>query len=860
MKKLYLVDVSSLFFRAFYAIPYMKTKQGLPTNALYGFLSMSLKLLRDVKPDYMVYCQDRKEPSFRRDLYKEYKANRSEMPEDLVPQMPYIQQLTDIMGIPNINKLGYEADDVIGSLTKFGKSQGLEVVIVSGDKDFAQLIDDNVSMYDTMKNVKYNVQGAIDKWGVGPEQFIDYLALIGDSSDNIPGVKGIGPKGAQKLLSQFKTLDGIYENIEQVSAKAMKAKLIENKEMAYLSKKLVTIVDDLDLIKNTEGLKLQPVDREGLHGLLTDLEFKSFEKKFFVNNNGLNHTGEKTPESDVNIPVSETKTEVQVEVKKSNPELSKGVKKWSISDFQKNIEPYSELWAIESERGLIFNYKKEIITLDDDPQGLGEVLGKKYVKWKGFDLKSTWRSLNVSNPIAAWDQMLAAYIIKPKNVGDFSKVYEQFTGGVVPDLANEEQLVKCHLTLAHELQVKIEQVNGLSVLNDIELPLVPVLYNMEKSGVSVDSPELERQSKELKYELEQLEIEIHNLAGEPFNIASPKQLASILFEKLKLPPGKKTKTGFSTNSDVLQKLALENPICEYILSFRENAKLKSTYVDSLTKLVNPSTGKVHTTFKQAVTTTGRLSSINPNLQNIPIRTEKGRLVRKAFIASRGCKLLSLDYSQIELRVLAHITGDRGLIEAFERGQDVHASTASEIYSVRLEDVTPEQRRHAKAVNFGIAYGQGVYGLAETLKISRSEAKDIIERYFKKFSKVKDYMKTVVGEAKEKGYVEMLSGRRRYLDELQSKNAMIRSFGERAAINAPMQGTASDIVKMAMIQVSESVGAPMVLQVHDELLFDLPEADLSQTAEEVKKIMEGAMKLNVPLVANVGFGDNWLEAH
>lgn len=866
MKKLYVVDVSSMFFRAFYAIPPLTNEEGMPTNALYGFLSMTIKLLRDVKPDYLVFCFDRKEPSFRLELYEDYKANRSEMPEDLVPQVPYVRKLTEALGIKAMDLEKYEADDLIGSLVCFAREHRMEAVIVSGDKDFAQMVGPHVTMYDTMKEIVYDEQGVVEKWGVTPAQMIDYLAIVGDSSDNIPGVKGIGPKGAQKLLAEYKTLDGIYKNIDKISAKAMKEKLITFKDMAYLSQKLVTIVCDLKLAVEPEELTLKPIDKDILQPLLHHLGFKSFEKNLMGGNllAPQSQFKDKMPK-----PASKGKKSTdgeaedvdKAEVPKANVNVD-GLEEveWSLAELKKNVEPYTELWAILYERGLYFYAGDVLFRVSATPQEIGAVLSSKKMLWKGFDLKEIWKFLEIKDAQAAWDQMLAAYVVRAGAIEDFASIYQAYTNTQIPDLASSAQMLKCHLELEGILKKKVKAQNGEKVLNEIELPLVPVLYAMEECGVRIDTKSLAEQSTSLAKDIARLEKDIFKEAGEPFNIASPKQLGQVLFEKLKLPVGKRTKTGYSTDSDVLEGLKSEHKIAEMIIEYRELAKLKSTYVDALPQLINPKTGKLHTNLRQALTTTGRLSSFNPNLQNIPIRTERGRLVRKAFIADPGKVLLSADYSQIELRILAHITEDPGLMKAFQEDLDIHTATAAEIFGVKLQDVDANLRRTAKAVNFGIAYGQGAFGLAETLGIPRGEASDIIAKYFLRFAKVKQFMEDIVEQAKQQGYVETMFGRRRYLDEFKSKNMNVRKFGERAAINAPIQGSASDLVKLAMIKLHGEITIPMLLQVHDELLFECDKEDAEENIEIIKPIMENVIKMKVPLKVNVGAGHSWEDAH
>ncbi|MGE0762543.1 MAG: DNA polymerase I [Bdellovibrionales bacterium] len=866
MKKLYLVDVSTMFFRAFFALPPLSNDKGMPTNALYGFLSMTIKLLRDIKPDYIVFCFDTKEPSFRLQIYPEYKANRDEMPEDLIPQIPYVRKISETLGVPILEKPGFEADDLIGTLAKQGEAQGLEVVIVSGDKDFAQLINQKTIMYDTMKEIRYNPEGVMAKWGVKPEQFIDYLALVGDSSDNVPGVRGIGPKGAQKLLNEYKTLDGVYENLDKITGKAMKNNLIEGKDNAYLSRTLVTIKTDVPLDIKIDQMKLSQVNRDHLRELLLELGFKTFAKNLTDLDGATDFKGGEGKPSDERAAEFKPRA-VAAKSEKKSPAVAVPAAigpinetRQSLEELEKFIPAYAEVWGLLDERGFYLGYQQQLLMVDAPAEALGEVLGRKQIQWHGFDLKAVWHYLKIKEPQLVWDSMLAAYVLRAGSIDNFAEVHAHYLNKSLPDLMTPEQFYRSQLEVATVLKEQLAAKNGEKVLAEIELPLEPVLYAMERHGIRLDLEELARQAKGLEADIAVLEKKIFAQAGNTFNIASPKQLAQVLFGQLKLTPGKKTKTGFSTDSDVLEKLKAEHPIAELLLEYRELTKLKSTYVDALPVLIHQDTKCLHTHFNQANTTTGRLSSQNPNLQNIPIRTERGRLVRKAFVAAPGHQLISADYSQIELRILAHITEDEALIRAFADDIDIHAATASEIYGVSLKDVTPDLRRHAKAVNFGIAYGQGAFGLADTLGIGRQEASDIIGRYFNRFKRVRQYMEDIVTTAQKQGYVETIFGRRRYLDELKSKNGAIRKFGERAAINAPMQGTASDLVKLAMIKLHQDLSIPMLLQVHDELLFEAKDGDVEAELPRIRKGMENVAKLKVPLKVNIAVGPNWEDAH
>lgn len=860
MKRIYLVDVSNMFFRAFFAIPRLTNSRGMPTNALYGFVGMTIKLLREAKPDYIAYCFDRPEPSFRVELYEDYKANRDEMPDDLEPQLPYIQKITEVLGIPMLDKAGYEADDIIGTLAREAARKGIEAVIVSGDKDFAQLIDSKVTLYDTMKNVKYDAEAVKGKWGILPHQMIDYLSIVGDSSDNVPGVRGIGPKGAEKLLGQYGSLDNIYANIDKITPPGVKQKLIDGKESAYLAKKLVEIKTDLDLNCKVEDLKLKPIDKEAVKALFEELDFGSMARKLLADEGGA--------AAPASVAVDDSLAEEFTNAYRSALAESVGTPKetWQrvqmeLNEFIETLRDGDDLWAVKNERGFCFGYNKQAIQVNAELERIGEALASKNMRWHGFDVKNLWWDLRLPKAQeTAWDTMLAAYILKPKPVENFGEVYKMLTQKDLPDLLSPEDILSHEVHLQKVLQDRLVNAKGDQVFKEIELPMVPVLYAMERHGILIDVKDLQAQSRELAEDIRALEEKIHRLAGERFNIASPKQLGAVLFEKLKLPASKRTKTGYSTDSEVLSKLAREFPICDAIIEYRELTKLKSTYVDALPGLVDARDNRLHTHFQQAVTTTGRLSSTNPNLQNIPIRTERGRLVRRAFICAPGHQFLSADYSQIELRVLAEITGDKGLVEAFERDLDIHAATAAEIFNIKVEDVNADQRRMAKAVNFGLAYGQGVFGLAETLNIPRDEAKSIIDNYFRKFKNVKAYMTEVVEQAKEKGYVETLFGRRRYLDELKSSNQFQRKAGERAAINAPIQGTASDLMKKAMIEVAKRVECPMVLQVHDELLFECDENVIEEQSKLARSIMESVSTFKVPLKVNVATGKNWEDAH
>lgn len=896
-----------MFFRAFYAVRPLTSPSGVPVNAIYGFLTMAIKLIREIRPDYIAFCFDRPDPSFRKDMDERYKANRSEMPEDLVPQMPWFRKLSEGLGVACFDRKGFEADDIIGTFTRIGKGHGLDVVIVSGDKDFAQLIEPGVVLYDTMKDVKYDSALALEKWGVPPEQMIDFLSIVGDSSDNIAGVAGIGPKGAQKLLLSYKTLEDIYEHLDEIKPDGIRKKLEVSRDEAFLSKKLVTIVQDIPFDVTLESLRMGEIDRAGVSAMFDELGFKSMSKQLFgsATNAPAISTGEtlqdaaaasasadaskagdaSTAGDGSNVPVGDAdRSPLQ-----PGPFWSEA--RLEISELKIKLQalaPETEIWVVHSERGVIAGFEGSAYQLAGDPDELAQVLAGR--RLAGFDIKDFAHRYKLLSFEVAWDAKLAAYV---EHAGAIETVHELFTkylGLPLPDLASASQWLGWQFALRRTIEAKLDKLDGQKVLAEYELPLVPILYQMERKGIMVDRDLLSAYSKELGSEMETFEALIHADAGEPFNIGSPKQMGQILFAKMGLPSGKKTKTGFSTDNEVLE--AIDHPIARNILNWRELTKLKSTYVDAIPALADVE-GRVHTTFDQARAITGRLSSVNPNLQNIPIRTERGARIRKSFIARDGRKLLSADYSQIELRILAQITDDPGLVRAFEAGLDIHTATAAEVFEKPIAEVTREMRSQAKAVNFGLAYGQGAFGLADTLGISRKEATDIIGRYFTRFAKVRDYMNDTVESAKKLGYVETIFGRRRYIPEFQSGNGAVRKFGERAAINAPIQGAASDLVKKAMIDVDQAIrdfanakargGADMILQVHDELVFEIDDAELGLTGDDavsknalpkevlkrventeiaklIKHTMENAAKFKVPLVVNIGIAQNWQDAH
>ena len=831
MKTFYIIDISSFFFRSYYAIPgQMTSPSGLPTNALYGVLSMLLRLIRDHKPDYIAVGFDTKTPSFRKGIFPEYKANRVEMPEDLEKQVPELKKMIQILNIYGVERKGYEADDIIGTLARWGTDHNLKVFIVSGDKDFAQLVDKNTALLDTMKSKMYYRKDVYAKWKVYPEQMIDYLALTGDSSDNIPGIKGIGPKGAASLLGEYENLDNIYNNINKIN-KALQKKLQSGKEDGLLSKKLVTIVRDLKIDCTLTDMTLKEPDESQFKSFLEELNFSTFLKTLY--------------------PEKKQKNQV-------TPQRQLIKHCWTEEDVARQLEPYASLWLGEWEGRIYFGYKKQLIELaSENLKDFAPVLDDKWIRWSGYGLKSLWGKLGLKKPLPEWDSMVAGHLLDSRPSGSFHSLCKQYLKSEEPP-ENPEDFYRKHNQLKDILETQLKALHLDTLFYEVELPLIPVLYDMENHGMLLNRKEVEKQSSQLEEDLKVLEQNIFQLCGTTFNLASPKQLGEVLFDKLNLPQGRKIKSGRSTDSRELMKLKGRHPALPLILEYRELFKLKTTYTSSLLELAHPKTCRIHTCFRQTATATGRLSSVHPNLQNIPIKTERGKQIRRAFTAPEGFLLVSADYSQIELRILAHITEDPGLLKAFQEGRDIHAATASEIFNVPLKEVTPELRRKSKAVNFGIAYGQGAYGLAESLGISRAEGKAIIESYFKKFKRVRDYIE--MAKELSKGYVETLFGRKRFFAEWELKNPQLRAASERAAINAPIQGTASDIVKKAMIELDRSLPLPLVSQVHDELLFECPREQWEQEKPHIISIMENCVRLKAPLKVNCVAGSHWAEAH
>ncbi|MCK8111636.1 DNA polymerase I [Vibrio sp. 2CM40D] len=920
---LILIDGSSYLYRAFHAYPGTMSNGEIPTNAVYGVVNMLRSMMRQFASERIAVVFDAKGKTFRDDMYAEYKANRPPMPDDLRCQIEPLHNVIRAMGLPLICVPGVEADDVIGTLAYQASQKGMPVLISTGDKDMAQLVDDNITLINTMTNVVMDREGVVEKFGIPPELIIDYLALMGDKVDNIPGVPGVGDKTATALLQGIGGLTKLYENLDDIAglgfrgSKTMAKKLIDNKENAMLSYELATIKLDVELEETPESLLKAEPNKDELVKLYGQLTFKSWLNELLEGGSGSVEAVELAGSSQASSSQAEMETSA-VTIDRSQYETI--LDKETFNAWLDKLQT-AELFAFDTETdnldymlanlvGLSFAVDEGIaayVPVAHDYLDAPEQLDRDWVleqlkpiledaaKAKvGQNLKydaSVLARYDIELKGIKHDTMLESYIYN--SVGgkhDMDSLvlrflqhscisFEQIAGKGKNQLTfNQIELEQASpyaaedadvtLRLHNRLFANIEQDESLkTVYEEIEMPLVPVLSRIERTGVFIDEMKLSAQSVEITARLDELEKKAYEIAEQEFNMNSPKQLQAILFEKMGLPVVKKTPSGTpSTNEEVLQELALDYPLPKLILEYRGLAKLKSTYTDKLPKMINPSTGRVHTSYHQAVTATGRLSSTDPNLQNIPIRNEAGRRIRQAFVAPSGHKILAVDYSQIELRIMAHLSGDQALLDAFRDGKDIHAATAAEIMGVSIEDVSSEQRRRAKAVNFGLIYGMSAFGLAKQLGIPRGEAQAYMDTYFERYPGVMQYMEDTRSTAADKGYVETIFGRRLHLPEIKSRNGMRRKAAERAAINAPMQGTAADIIKKAMLLVDQWIQeegngrVKLLMQVHDELVFEVEESSLSEIESKVQKLMESAAELKVPLVAEAGHGDNWDQAH
>lgn len=875
-----MIDGSSLLFRAFYAIRHLSTRDGIATNGVYGFLNMFLAAREKVNPDYILVAFDRSGPTFRTRDYEAYKATREETPSELAAQFGMVKDILDALGILYMDMDGFEADDIIGTAARMASDAGIQSYLLTGDRDYFQLVDQKTTVFYTKKGIteleEVTPDWIQDKYGVRPAQLIDVKALMGDTSDNIPGISGIGEKTALKLVQTHGSLDGVYAEIDQVSGKKLKERLVEGKEMAYLSQKLGMILRTLDLEKEIDDFKPRTVDPAQLQDRFQRLEFQSLAQRFAVEETLEESAGEAAwaPE--------ETWEELADQLRKEA-----AVSMLAFSDVEEGI----------SEDPVIVAFQKgEIARIldirDKGPQfkkAFGPLFGADGPRIIGYDIK---RDMTLLGRIGIeWqarydDVMLMEYLLDP-NRSNYSVEQLARTRFSRSVLRKEELLGKGKKRIsfgevaeeglfsffsgslrtlqeaAPLLQQELDAAGMQDLYDTIENPLVRVLARIEMVGVAVDADALDVLDETFRAKLEEYEKEVYAAAGEAFNINSPKQLGEILFEKLHLPHGKKTKTGYSTNADVLERLRDAHPIVEAVLNWRKLQKLLSTYVEGLRQHI-ASDGRIHSTFRQTVAATGRISSTDPNLQNIPVRTEEGRELRKVFVAGQGKKLVDADYSQIELRILAALSGDETMIEAFQQGMDIHRKTAAEVNHVAPEEVTPLQRSYAKAVNFGIIYGISDFGLSRDLNIPRKEAKAYIDSYKETYPMIRQYMETIVAEAKRSGYVDTVYGRRRQIPELKSKNPNLRSFGERVALNTPIQGTAADVIKLAMIRVDQALAervpsARLVLQIHDELIVETPAQYVEEVGEIVVSCMEEVGDFAVKLVADMESGNSWFEA-
>ena len=889
-KPVILVDGSSYLYRAFHAMPGLNNSEGQPTGAVYGVVNMLKSLLKEYQPERIAVVFDAKGKTFRDEMYPDYKANRPPMPDEMRSQIPYLHSLVEALGLPLLVIEGVEADDVIGTLAAQATASDTNVLISTGDKDMAQLVNDHVSLVNTMTSTYTDTAGVNSKYGVPPEKFIDFLALTGDTADNIPGVPKVGPKTATKLINEYGSLDALMAQADSV-----KGKLGENLrgalEQLPLSRELVTIRLDVDLPAGLADLTIGDADEEKLRALYAELQFKTWL-------NELGGARDMTAEAvEYDVVVDESSLDSWLERLADSGEFAFDTETTDLDPMRARIV------------GLSFALKAgeaAYVPLQHDYPGAPEQLDREQVLARmrplledpatgkiGQNLKYDMQVLanhGIAMQGIVHDTMLQSYVLDStasrhdmdtlalKHLGHKTIHYEDIAGKgknqlhfneidietAAPYAAEDADIT---LQLHEKLWSSLAAIEPLSrIYREIEMPLIPVLANMERNGVLIEADMLARQSAELAQGMLDTEQQAYKEAGQAFNLASPRQIQEILFEKLELPVLKKTPKGQpSTAEGVLQELAVNYPLPELILKYRSLSKLRSTYTEKLPLMINPDTGRVHTSYRQAVAATGRLSTTDPNLQNIPIRSPEGRRIRQAFVPASGSTMVSADYSQIELRIMAHLSGDPGLLKAFAEGADIHRATASEVFATALDDVSTDQRRAAKAINFGLIYGMSAFGLAQQLKIDRSDAQQYVDLYFDRYPGVKQFMDDTRALAHEQGYVETVFGRRQYLPEINSGNAMRRQYAERTAINAPMQGTAADLIKLAMIRVHEWIGeqAPdirMIMQVHDELIFEVPDAMAEGFREDISRLMNGVAELKVPLVVDVGMGANWDEAH
>lgn len=891
-KPVILIDGSSYLYRAFHALPALANSKGSPTGAVYGMINMIKKLLADYQPQYMAVVFDTKGKTFRDEMYAEYKATRQEMPRELVVQIDPIHKIIRAMGIPLIAIEGVEADDVIGTLAQRAEREKYKTLISTGDKDIAQLVNDNITLINTMNNTLLNPAGVLDKFGVPPERIIDYLTLVGDTSDNIPGIPQVGPKTAAKWLQQYDSLDNIIANADKITGKVGE-NLRTHLAQIPLTKALVTIKTDVELNEDIADLALKSPDKNTLIQLFKEMEFKSWLSELLQQNEAAQPIKQNkkydivTDEKEFHAWLNKLEKADVFAFDTETTSLDKMTAKlvgisFAIDAGHAAYVPFGHHYEnapLQLQKEIVLNAIRPILE-NEKIKKIGqnvkydmEVLANHGITLRGADFDTMLESyvLDSTSNSHDMDSMALKYLgwrtIKFEDVA--GKGAKQITFDQVEvEKAGEYAAEDADVTLRlHEMLIpKIKESKNLErVFSEIEMPLVPVLANIERTGVLIDPKMLQKQGKELQARLHELEKEAFTLAGAEFNMNSPKQLQEILFKKLSLPVLQKTPTGQASTADnVLQELALDFALPKTIIEYRSLNKLMTTYTNKLVEQINEETGRIHTSYNQTGTATGRLSSSDPNLQNIPIRTVEGRRIRQAFIAPKGYKLISADYSQIELRLMAHISEDPGLLHAFRNNLDIHKATAAEVWGVALDDVTPEMRRDAKAINFGLIYGMSAFGLTRQLGIDRKAAQEYIDRYFARYPKVKEYMEKTRSQAKERGYVETLWGRRLYVPDINASQIPRQKAAERTAINAPLQGSAADIIKLAMIRIDqwlnkEKIEARMIMQVHDELVFEVKESEVDTIARCVSDQMSQAVSLHVPLLVSVGIGDNWDKA-
>jgi len=895
---LVLVDGSSYLYRAFHAMPALTNSKGEPTGAVYGVTNMLRRLLNDYDPAHVAVVFDAKGKTFRDEIYPEYKAHRPPMPDELRRQIEPIHAIVRAMGLPLLVIDGVEADDVIGTLAREAEEQGMQVLVSTGDKDMAQLVNEHVTLVNTMTETVMDAEGVVEKFGIPPERIIDYLALIGDTVDNVPGVPKVGPKTAVKWLEQFGSLDGIMACAEEIKGKVGE-NLRESLSQLPLSRELVTIKCDVELQQKPLDLERQAPDTETLRELYSELEFRTWLSELLSGDDakaGRHLEQAATTGSDYETILDWARFDVWLDKLKATELFAFDTETTSLNYMDAQIVGVS--FAVEPGSAayvpVAHNYPgaPQQLPRDEVLARLKPLLEDERALKVGQNLKydmSVLANHGIELRGIAHDTMLQSYVLDStatrhdmdslslKYLSHKTITFEEVAGKGAKQIGfNEVALEQAApyaaedaditLRLHRTLWPRLEAIPSLATLyRELEVPLLSVLSRMERTGVLVDQAMLEQQSRELAEKMDAIEKQAFEEAGERFNLGSPKQIQALLFDKLKLPVLKKTPKGQpSTAEDVLQELALDYPLPRLILEHRSMSKLKSTYTDKLPMMINPHSGRVHTSYQQAVAATGRLSSSEPNLQNIPVRTAEGRRIRQAFIASEGCRIVAADYSQIELRIMAHLSGDEGLLRAFAAGEDIHRATAAEVFEIPLGEVSSEQRRSAKAINFGLIYGMSAFGLARQLGIDRGSAQNYVDLYFARYPGVKAYMDQTREQAREQGYVETVFGRRLYIQDIKSSNAQRRQYAERTAINAPMQGTAADIIKRAMLAVDawlqQESDIRMIMQVHDELVFEVPQAKVGAASGRIIELMSSAAELRVPLLVEAGSGANWDEAH